>query len=162
MNMKQHFDLESAKLTRRRMPSVIAALLRECANRASDHRLARRRLSFERHPLNAPHQTMPPQGAARGALMSAVDCEREARSAERAGQFAAAATWWAAAATAETAALTSAVEAGQWQSQAAYERYARAGNQRVDAYARHRRAAEETADVITRHQAAHPLSSTRS
>lgn len=161
MSIKQNFDLITTRTKGKNPAATIAALLRWCVNRASDHRLARRRLAFKRHPLKAPRQTTPAPGGAYAGGMSAADCEREARDAELAAQFAAAAAWWTAAIAAETASLTKAVEAGRWPSQAAYERYAAFGNRRVDAYTRHRREAEETADAITRQQAANGMHATR-
>lgn len=153
MSIKQKFDLITTRTKAENPTAAIPTWLRWCASRASDHRLARRRHAFKKHPLKAPRQTTLAPGEVYARVMSAADCEREARDAELAAQFAAAAAWWTAATAAETASLTKAVEAGQWPSQAAHERYVAVGNRRVDAYTRHRREAKETADTITRQQA---------
>lgn len=131
-----------------------ATVLRKWLTGVSDRRLARRRLALERNPGKAPRQTALLPSAAYVRALSTPACEKAARSAEMAGLFGAATVWWDAAINAETASLTQAVEAGQWPSQAAYERYAEVARQRIRAYEAHRNEAGAAADVIARRQAA--------
>lgn len=143
--------------TQRKRAGGVGRLLRKCATRVSDGRLARRRRRLVSHPEMAPQQIVDVLDIDRAHVSSAVECELAARTAEKAGRFAEAAMWWQSAKAAVEMSRVQAVESGQWASQAAYERYVCMCYERAHACGVHHREAEEAAETIATRQ--EPLAS---
>lgn len=141
-------DMKVVQRTGRKQAGGIGGLLRKCATRVSDGRLARRRRHLVLHADAAPQQIVDVLDIDRAHVASAVECELAARGAEKAGRFAEAAMWWQSAKAAVEMDRIQAVESGQWASQADYERYVRMCCKRAGACSVHHRAAEEAAETI--------------